>query len=843
MNTLYSTLIFAFVARIAAFGQEVAIVNTTTGDDGRIQVRIPSSTDYYYVLFCRDKTIAGKEWPVSLTIGEADSTTLSEPLAALPPSRYRVVQYPCNAPADTDGDGIDDITEFQNMGRMAPFNSSAEITLNNGTVCIPDRATFETLSYQGTNVLIDEHLKNLEFVKFYILNANTSKPKVYFMNTVTHRAHNSFASAIGIGGGPGGGQTGQMRGEIVYHPYVAAPSGAPGVYRFEFEPNDSYSFAMVQMAYELLAANMPFLKNDWAYYPMPNVALPRYQKEKALYDSSRIAIVLEDDIYSNISYQPLNIAEGYGTLRLMTLEETPNSRDVVIYEALPNELSRVAGIITTVAQTPLSHVNLRAIQDKVPNAYISKALEIDSIKALIGKYVYYRVEQLTYSIREATMAEVEAFYANIRPSDPQAPVRDLSITRIMPLDSIRFDQWTSFGVKTANLATMRTFGFPDGVIPDGFGVPFYFYDEFMKFNGFYQQAQTMLADSAFRNDYNVQEEMLSEFRKSIKNASMPDWMMTELERMQTSFPEGVSIRCRSSTNNEDLPGFSGAGLYDSKTQHPDEGHIAKSIKQIFASLWNFRAYDEREFYRIDHFAAAMGVLVHPNYTGELANGVGVSMDPLYQNKNMYYLNSQVGEDLVTNPDALSIPEEILLSAMGAAPETYSIVRRSNQLPDSLQVLSVPHLQEMRGYLGTIHNRFRSLYNVSAGEEFAMEIEYKVTSEDVLEIKQARPWVFHDAVSTGMSGSAATPQQCWLGGNYPNPFNPSTTVRFGIPESGDVSILLYDVMGRRAGTIAEGWYVAGNHTVQFTASGLPSGVYFYQLRYKNIIRTNRMALMK
>ena len=63
----------------------------------------------------------------------------------------------------------------------------------------------------------------------------------------------------------------------------------------------------------------------------------------------------------------------------------------------------------------------------------------------------------------------------------------------------------------------------------------------------------------------------------------------EISGLQNSLPDGTPLRCRSSTNNEDLPGFSGAGLYDSSTHRPDEGHLSESIKQVYASLWNYRA--------------------------------------------------------------------------------------------------------------------------------------------------------------------------------------------------------------------------------------------------------------
>jgi len=782
---LFALLAAALAATGASAQEDQPIASFLVDPNGRARVQVASSPEFYYVLFVR-AVPDGPERPVAMALGREGTTTLTEGLAALPQDRYRVARHPLAAAADQDGDGIDDVTELANLGRMAPFNRSAEIDAVDGAVAIADHAAFEALSYQGPEVLIDTHLQDLEFVKFYILDANTADPRIYFMNSVTHRAHGSFARAIGLpGGGRGGGGRvpGQMRGEIVYHPNVPSRNGGLGVYRFEFEPNDSYPFAEVRMAYELFARSMPVLRNNWFYYPMPNAALPRYHQEKALYDASRVQIILDDDLLGDTRYLPLNLAEGYGQLTVMDPNVRPNPRDIVIYEALPNEMPRVAGIITTVPQTPLSHVNLRAIQDGVPNAYIAGALQDDAIDRLIGRHVYYKVAADGYVLREATLAEVEAHHAARRPTSPQVPVRDLGATAIADLDDIGFADWSRFGVKAANVAAMRRFGLPEGVVPDGFAVPFHFYDAFMTHNGFYDEVRAMLADPAFQADYDIQEARLEALRDRIEDGEMPQWMLDALAEMQAAFAPEQPIRVRSSTNNEDLPGFSGAGLYDSYTHHPDEGHIAKSIKQVFASTWTFRAFDERQFYRVDHFQTAMGVLVHANYEDEAANGVGVTIDPIYGTTGTFYLNTQVGENLVTNPDALSVPEEILLGA--AEGSGFTLVRPSNQVPDGQLILTETHLASMRRYLGVIRDAFRALYAAEGDASFAMEVEYKITAEDVLEIKQARPWVSDGAPVDPGAVPSPTPTQA-----PPEPTAPPTAPPTAAPGGNEEGEAVY-----------------------------------------------------
>ena len=407
---------------------------------------VESTAEEYFVLYVLldPAPLLPSEVLVSVTLGQEPTTMLADRLSALPKERYRVEKYLISDPADVDGDCIDDVTELQDSG-MNPVNPAPAIPFADGVVAIPDHETFEAIVRENS-------------ITFMVMGLWSDTPAVYFINNETHIG---FVSNLNLRANPLYWQ-GTVRGVMEYHPDVIAPDGHMGVYLYNFRPNRPNSFARVALMHEALAASMPVVDNNLAYRPTWTIEREQYDLDRALYDDSRVNVMLEEDFLRDVDFIPFNQEEGYGFLRVMSLEERPNPRDIVIYEALPNELSRVAGIITTVPQTRLSHVNLRAVQDGVPNAFIRDALDDDDIDDLIGSFVHYTVTEDGYSIRAATRAEVDAHYADSRPAQTQTPERDLTITEITDLDDIGFDDWDGVGVKAANVAVLRTLGFPGG---------------------------------------------------------------------------------------------------------------------------------------------------------------------------------------------------------------------------------------------------------------------------------------------------------------------------------------------------------------------------------------------
>ena len=88
-----------------------------------------------------------------------------------------------------------------------------------------------------------------------------------------------------------------------------------------------------------------------------------------------------------------------------------------------------------------------------------------------------------------------------------------------------------------------------------------------------------------------------------------------------------------------------------------------------------------------------------------------------------------------------------------------------------------------------------------------------------------------------------PSEFSLSQNYPNPFNPGTSIDFDLPVDSKTSINIFDLSGREVAKVINEFKTAGYYTVNFNASGLTSGVYFYRLTADNFSTTRKMLLVK
>ncbi len=99
------------------------------------------------------------------------------------------------------------------------------------------------------------------------------------------------------------------------------------------------------------------------------------------------------------------------------------------------------------------------------------------------------------------------------------------------------------------------------------------------------------------------------------------------------------------------------------------------------------------------------------------------------------------------------------------------------------------------------------------------------------------------INNAEDGNSAIPETIKLLQNFPNPFNPGTIISYSLAKTGDVTLKVYDVIGREVATLVDELKVAGKYQVKFDGSGLPSGMYVYELRIEGEIRLGKMLLIK
>lgn len=440
--------------------------------------------------------------------------------------------------------------------------------------------------------------------------------------------------------------------------------------------------------------------------------------------------------------QILNEMPGYGKLIKVEKEEDLKKvsiNEIVILDFIPQKLPPVAGIITLVPQTPLSHVNLLAKNRGTLNLYTESLAQIPQIEANIGKYVAISFSQ-EQEMQVKVISEQEAKSENEKrkPKPLEIPTPNTDSPYLISLNgqyAQTFGSTVYIGAKAANYAFLLSFLDKKYIRPAS-ALSFALYESVIL-----QGANKLIMNLVNQKDSLSIEEIqtkLKEIRKNIKAGYIDESLLLRItDNLYQTYPN-TKIRLRSSTNCEDLPRFNGAGLYLSegiKTKKTDSV-LMKKILKVYASLWTYEAFQEREYYGIDHSKAAMGILIHEAFVEEAANGVAL----VQQTENgelSLLINVQAGENAIVSPENDIIPESFWVNAeIGKVAKILSHSNIENTFVENGEYATL--LPELSAQAFFIYQKFKERQTKTGDtHNYGVDIEFKITKEGELYVKQAR----------------------------------------------------------------------------------------------------------
>ena len=375
-----------------------------------------------------------------------------------------------------------------------------------------------------------------------------------------------------------------------------------------------------------------------------------------------VPVVTNDQIYKAADYQAFTKGRAVGKLRIVPVGTpydalTFDRHEIVLLQESYPDITPVAGILATAFSTPLSHVNLRANAWGIPNAGDKKARE--KFGKLEGKVVYYEVTDTKIVLREATVAEIKELEGKILDKKTvRLPPAQIDNPRFAMLTRMRAKDAVIYGTKSSNLGEIVTANL-DGVnVPAGFGIPFFYYVQHLRENGLDKKIEALLGDPKFKTDAAWRKTALETLREQIKAAPIDQASLDAIYKRVKLKLGGKGVFVRSSTNAEDLPGFNGAGLYDTVANVVGKKALGDAIRVVWASVWNLRAVDEREAFGIDHRQVFGSVLVQ---VGVNATAAGVLVtknlwDPT--DKNSFTINAKWGLGMRV-VEGQKVPEQII----------------------------------------------------------------------------------------------------------------------------------------------------------------------------------------
>lgn len=494
-----------------------------------------------------------------------------------------------------------------------------------------------------------------------------AKNKIYYVNSQKYRFHKDFLLATYL----------VPRGADVFKPIyvdqdrrfiVGTIAFQKTVDKFTWElwEGDLAGGEMIKAANDLI--NRTFFQK--VYYKPNSI---RQEDATASLGFDR---VLQDELNKNQAYLALNTGNAVGRIHIIDkLDDTVEIGDneILVLKELPITLPPVRGIILAKPSSPLSHINILAKGWNVPNVYIKDA---DKLFREYDTLVFKLEANLTdYSLQRASLDDIKKGFIS---PDQQIPPVDLKTRKLAGLREMRKKDSIAFGAKAANLGEMLNNRLTGISIPDGFSVPFHWYEKFMRENDLVKIMDELTDDLDFIHNPRYRRQKLDEYRNSIiKGKFDAELRAAIIEKWKTQLA-GKPVFVRSSSNSEDLPNFSGAGLYSSVPNVIDEDKLIEAVKRVWASLWRWEAYEARVRNYVSQQDVYMSALIQVGVDME-KGGVMITKDPFDErNRNAVYISAVCGHNSrVVNNNG--IPEQILFNPKSNSVVVMTLSQQENAL--------------------------------------------------------------------------------------------------------------------------------------------------------------------
>lgn len=494
-----------------------------------------------------------------------------------------------------------------------------------------------------------------------------SKNKIYFVNSQRFRFHKDFLLATYL----------VPRGADVFKPIYIDLDRRFIVGTIAYQKTvDKWTWELwegdLANAELLKTANAAINENFFE----PVVYKPNSIRQEDVSANLGFDTISQSELNKNQEYLALNTGSAVGRIHIIDkLDDTVEigSNEIIVLKELPQSLPPVRGIIVAKPSSPLSHINILAKGWNVPNVYIKDA---DKLFREFDTFIYRLDATMTdYNLTRASADEVKTDFAS---PDQQVAPADLSVKKLAGLREMRKKDSIVYGAKAANQGEIISSRIPGIIVPDGFSIPFHWYDEFMKQHGFDDRIALLMEDLEFVHNPRHRREKLEQFRNDMQAAKFDDKLKAEVIRRWRTQLGSRPVFIRSSSNAEDLPNFSGAGLYSSVFNVRDPDKLIEGIKKVWASLWKFEAYEARVRNYVDQKRVYMSALIQLGVDMQ-KGGVMITKDPFDDAaKDAVYISAVCGHNsAVVNNDGL--PEQILFNPKSNSVVVMTLSQQENAL--------------------------------------------------------------------------------------------------------------------------------------------------------------------